>query len=356
MKEISLCVIVKNEEKNINSFLESVKVFVDEVIIVDTGSTDKTLDIIKEFIKNDDKIKIFVFDKKLDGLSEPRNFSLDKATKDWVLVLDADERLAQKDIEKIREIIKNEEYVGYYLIQRQYTNESGMTGWISSLNDTYPESKVAAGWFPNPILRLFKNDKRIRYYGKIHEIVDESVQKIGKISVTDIPIHHFGLLNISQGNRVDRNIELLKKELELGEKEKFFVYFQIATNFLSKEDYENAVENLKKSIEENQSFFPSLINLGGIYLKLDKLDEAEKYLRKALEIKQNPDIYNNLGILHVKKGELNKAVRKFEKAVELNSNSADAFYNLGLVYSELGKKDKAEIFLQRAKNLNPKYK
>src|SRR3990167_8792325 len=96
MSTISLCMITKNEEKWLEQCLNSVKEIVDEIIIVDTGSTDKTKEIAKKF-----NAKFFDF-KWIGDFSAARNESLNHATKDWILVLDADETIAKEDLEKIK--------------------------------------------------------------------------------------------------------------------------------------------------------------------------------------------------------------------------------------------------------------
>src|SRR3989338_6646287 len=98
---ISLCMIAKNEEKHIEECLNSVKDIVDEIIIVDTGRTDKTKQIGKKF-----NAKIFDF-KWVDDFSAARNKSLKHATKDWILVLDADEVVESIDLNKIKELTKD---------------------------------------------------------------------------------------------------------------------------------------------------------------------------------------------------------------------------------------------------------
>src|SRR3989338_7693689 len=99
MPTISLCMITKNEEKYLEQCLDSVKDIVDEIIIVDTGSKDKTKEIAKKF-----SAKIFDFEW-VDNFSAARNESLKHAAKDWILVLDADEVVEKKDLERIKELI-----------------------------------------------------------------------------------------------------------------------------------------------------------------------------------------------------------------------------------------------------------
>ena len=94
MISLSLCMIVKNEEMVLKRCLDSVKNIVDEIIIVDTGSTDKTKDIAKKFTKN-----IYDF-KWIDDFAAARNYSFSKATKEYIMWLDADDVILKKDREK----------------------------------------------------------------------------------------------------------------------------------------------------------------------------------------------------------------------------------------------------------------
>src|SRR3989344_5073579 len=103
MSTISLCMITKNEEQFLEQCLNSVQELVDEIIIVDTGSTDKTKEIAAKFTD-----KIFDF-KWGDVFSKARNESLKQATKDWILVLDADEQLDQDGIREVKKSVLNEE-------------------------------------------------------------------------------------------------------------------------------------------------------------------------------------------------------------------------------------------------------
>lgn len=350
-KGISLCIVAKNEEKNLPDFFKSTKDYVDEIIFVDTGSADKSIEIARE-----NNCKIFNFEQGKNWIIGARNLSLDKASKSWILVLDPDERINSRDFNKLRELMREEKYTGYYLIQRQYTNKIGTVGWISSKGDRYEESKIANGWHENPILRFFKNDKRIRYEGMPHDLVDKSVKQIGKVCLTDIPIHHFGEMNRDEYNKNERNIEFLKKSLEKENKERFYILFQLASEYIYKKDFDNAIKYLKESVELNPDYYLSLVNLAGIYIKLKKYDDAEKVLIKALKIEQTADGYNNLGIVYSEKNELNRAIRKFEKAIELNPSSADANYNLGLVYLKKAEDKRAIEYFEKAIELNPEYK
>ena len=156
--------IVKNEEKYLRECLNSVKDIIDEIIIVDTGSTDDTINIAKEF---NAKIYNYIW---IEDFSDARNFALNKSTGDWILYLDADERLSAKSINKLKNIIKKNELSGYRCI-------------VNSIDDINGKPNLMR------YTRLFHNNPSIRFKGKIHEQIDDSLLENGyKISDTDIEI------------------------------------------------------------------------------------------------------------------------------------------------------------------------
>ena len=150
---ISLCLIVKDEGKNLRDFLNHHSDLFDELIIVDTGSKDDTASIAKEFTD-----KVFSF-KWNDDFSEARNFSISKATKDYILWLDPDERISKKDFEKIKGLNKEE---GYSFIQKSFTENRG-----------HPRYKD--GCYIRRICKLFRNNN-IKFIYPIHETVVEQTQ------------------------------------------------------------------------------------------------------------------------------------------------------------------------------------
>jgi len=154
--------VIKDEERLLDKFLNFIKDYVDEIIIVDTDSKDNSKEIAKKYTS-----KVYDF-RWNDDFSEARNFSISKATKDWILVLDPDEEISINDLKKIKEIISEGKYNGYRLIQETYFNDE----------------KIGT----RGICRLFRNDERIRFEYNIHETVKNSVGKIGK---TGIVIKHY---------------------------------------------------------------------------------------------------------------------------------------------------------------------
>ncbi len=176
MPTISLCMIVKDEEQFIKDFLDSIKDLVDEIIVVDTGSKDKTVEIAKKFTD-----KIF-FKEFNNNFSELRNFSIEKATKDWVLWLDPDERINKEDFNKIKELAKNKNKLGYSFIQKTYTNITIHPRFVAE------EAHGFKGYFVRRICKLFQNNRGIKFQYPVHETVKDSIDNIER---TDIVINHF---------------------------------------------------------------------------------------------------------------------------------------------------------------------
>lgn len=147
MLPISAVVIVYNEEKNIRDCLESLK-WVDEIVIIDSGSTDKTLEIAREYT---DKI----FFKVWEGFSQQRKFSLEKVSHDWVVCIDADERISKELQDEILLLNKNGfKSAGYFIPRRNFFLGKHITSCF---------------WYPDYQLRLFNKHSTNVSDRKVHE-------------------------------------------------------------------------------------------------------------------------------------------------------------------------------------------
>jgi len=183
---ISLCLIVKNEGKHLRKLL---KRYVDEIVIVDTGSTDKTVKLAAMFTN-----KVFSY-KWNDDFSKARNYSIKKATKDWILVMDPDEKIKKEDLTKLRKLTKEApgNILGYRLIQKTY----------------YKNRLIST----RGICRLFRNNRKIRFIYPIHETVRESIKSLGgKIAKSGIIIRNYPKLSKEKSNYY---LKLLKKKAKL---------------------------------------------------------------------------------------------------------------------------------------------
>lgn len=177
MPRLSLAMITKNEEKTLERCLQSVKDIVDEIVVVDTGSTDKTVGIAKKYTD-----KVFNF-KWIDDFSAARNYSFDQCTGDFILWLDADDIIKLSDAEKI----KNFDFSDKEIIICNYIY----------FHDEYNQSVLIV-----PRERIIKRSLGLRWKGEIHEYIPLH----GKQYISDIDIHHY-----REGGSSKRNLRILER-------------------------------------------------------------------------------------------------------------------------------------------------
>lgn len=233
---ISLCMIVKNEEEMLGRPLKSASSFVDEIIIVDTGSTDKTKEIAKEF-----NAKIYDF-KWINDFSAARNFAFSKATKDYVFWLDADDYIDEENVSKINEL------------------KSYLPKDVDSFTMNYSLSRDDNGntTFSLRRNRLVKRKNNFKWIGRIHEYL----AVYGKQLNTDITINH-GKIKA----HTDRNLkifrEMQKNNEEFSTRDLFYFANELYYNGLYNEaiiKYEEFLDLKEGWIEDRKTATMNLIN------------------------------------------------------------------------------------------------
>jgi glycosyltransferase involved in cell wall biosynthesis len=174
MEKLSVTIISYNEEKNIRDCLESVQ-WADEIVVIDSFSIDKTIDICREYTDR-------VYQNKWPGFVEQKNFALTKASHNWILSIDADERVSDELGEEIKGLLSNSlKYDGYYIPRKTfYVNK-----WI-----------LHCGWYPDYKIRLFKKDKG-RWEGTGGTAIHESVKVNGRVGYLKGDILHHSFPTIS---------------------------------------------------------------------------------------------------------------------------------------------------------------
>jgi glycosyltransferase involved in cell wall biosynthesis len=339
--------ITKNNQDSIEKAISSVKNLVDEIIIADTGSEDNTKKIAGEYTD-----KIFDFSWNFN-FSEAKNFVVSKAVYDWILNLDADETISEKDSEKIKLLVENadKKTLGFSFIQRNYNRGLGNFSSVSCVDDEYDEAKIAPCFTPRRIVRLFKNHPEIKFQGNVHDSPEKSILKLGKIHETGIPIHHFGMLNRSP-ERTKMYIDIEKKNL----KPDFFQHYQIASQLHSIGKTEQAIRFLNSSIKLNPCFHLSWLELGIIYIKRGMISEALKSLKKAESLGSHEMIFSHLGVVYGMLENFPLSENYFNKALSINNKNADTHFNLGLTLQNQGKTEQAEKEFKKSAYLNPVYK
>lgn len=262
---ISVCMIMMNEEGFLERCFRSIKRYVDEIVIVDTGSTDNSVNIARQYT---DKI---VRVKWEDDFAAARNTSLDLATKDWILVLDPDEVIASRDMLELYRYTRNFELGAYRLGTRNYTNSFRQFGFVRNPND-YEEGKGFSGYVNSSKTRFFRRKHGLHFFGCWHEMVDYDIQ-VKKVMVGDspIPIHHYSGELTPEGFQRKRAfyLRLAKKKLKLNPEDPQTLYeAAVAENIAG--HIQNAYVHLKKScdllpkIADRFFFFASLANRLGL--------------------------------------------------------------------------------------------
>lgn len=190
---LSACLIAKNEEMTLERCLQSLQGIADEVILVDTGSTDRTVAIAESL-----GAKVFHYEWDQD-FSHARNESLRHASGDWILVIDADEYLDERQKGNLRAFLETADAEGVFVTQRNYL---GSIGHIVNI-------------MPIRVMRLFRRGHT--YSGAIHEQVADSVARTKRpIGVFDLNLHHVGYTNefVSRKAKSDRNTKLIEEALK----------------------------------------------------------------------------------------------------------------------------------------------
>ncbi|MBI5191894.1 MAG: tetratricopeptide repeat protein [Nitrospirae bacterium] len=345
---ISLCMIVKNEEANLAQCIKSVHRIVSEVIVVDTGSEDRTIEIAREY-----GAQVYNF-KWNDNFSDARNMSLDLATKDWILILDADEIIAERDIESLRLLCESKEYDAFSFLTRNYINDSRGAVWIQNDN-SYKEGSGNSGWFPSRKVRLFRNDRRIRFSGVIHELVEDSVRNLKLIiGETAIPVHHYGAgkSGLSLREKRIKYINYCRMKIE-EEPENPKAYYEYGIECCEYGLAAEAVEAFKKVLDINPDFPFVHGYLGASLITLGFHREAIVYLNQGINKEpDNPGLYNNIASAYYEIGDYDKAIIYYKKAIDLKPDYASCYKNIGLSYLKLDDKSHAVESLEKALLLN----
>lgn len=331
MQTISLCMITKNEEKNIKSCLESVANIVDEIIIVDTGSTDKTIDIAKSY-----GAKVFSY-KWNNDFSEARNISLEKATKDWIIVLDGDEVLPKEDGKKLKNIINNTSMEALYLRLENIVDNK-------SLGDAV-------------VLRVFKNNKLYKFRNKMHEQVIFSIEEHAgkdKIQATNLKILHYGydpkIYNMEEKQK--RNLKILESYPE--EERDGYFYYSIGNEYSRANDVNKSLDMYYKGLEYAKNSYPNqlpsylpylILNISKSLASLKKYDEAINILSEFKDKYPNfRDLYFLQCLYYIEIGKTTKAKEALLEYLNCDysiymfpDNNFEDSYNMGTLLRQLRK-------------------
>jgi glycosyltransferase involved in cell wall biosynthesis len=222
---LSLCMIVKNEERNLPLCLDSVRDLAREIIVVDTGSTDRTPVIAASY-----GAEVIPFDFSVADFAAARNHALAHARGGWILMLDGDETLDQAGAPLIEKLVAMDKNEGYFLERhnRFSASETPLTDYV---------------------VRLFPNRPYHRYRGRVHETVDASIlSRGGRLCKTGIRIdHNFSLDREARNRKNHWYIQILKEEIAADASDDSRLDF-LAAEYHQLEMFDEAIETAERIV------------------------------------------------------------------------------------------------------------
>ena len=337
MIPVSVCIIAKNEEKNIEKCLRSIHKHPFEIVVVDTGSTDRTKKIASRYA---DKLLDFTW---VNDFSAARNFSIEAASHDWILVIDCDEFIEKINFQEMQKLMEQYPYA---------------IGQLTRDNLCYNKRQELVH-STDLVERLF--NRRLHHYeGSIHEQV---VRKDGTQAygfTFPLLITHTGYVGTEEEieAKAQRNITMLKAELKLHPEDPY-LFYQLGESYMLRNDYENAFQYFDRGfyldVDESLEYVQRMMNSYGYSMLYTERIE------KALTLENVYDCFNNnadflylMGNIYLKARLNEKALLEFLRATKIErhfdegTNSYRAYHNIGCIYEAYGQYDEARKYYQQA--------
>jgi glycosyltransferase involved in cell wall biosynthesis len=299
-KTLSVCMIVKNEEKNVGDCLETVKDFADQVVVVDTGSTDRTVEIAEKY-----GAKTIRSEWRGD-FSYSRNVSLDYADSQWILWLDADDRIPPTEAEKFMKLKIASSDRAFYLRIRNVLPGGFGEQWYQ--------------------LRMFPNHPEIRFERKVHEQVAFAISRL-KMPVfrEDVRIDHvgYGTPEIKRQKAI-RNREILLADFPRYRLDPAYVS-SIGDSYFLTEDFDSAIQWYLKVLEipygersQPDIFRQMPTSIALSYERMGEWEKAHRWIEKAIQaFPQKIDSLFLAAGLREKMGDLAGAAALYERIIQV---------------------------------------
>lgn len=350
MSTISLCMIMKDEEATLMQCLASVRGLVHEIVIVDTGSSDRSIEIAESF-----GAKVFSAPWE-DDFSKVRNLSLSHAASEWILVLDADEVIDPADHARIRGLVDRES-TAYKLTQRHYTNDLRQNKAVACSGKHPKWERDYQGYFESSLIRLFPNNKGIEFRGVVHELVEATAENRADLAIEDsgVIIHHFGFTPEALARRDKSTLySTLAEKKVSAEPTNWQAFYELGIQHNLAGRREEAaiafIESIK--LEPNQLWVWS--NLAQTLAALNRADQANEAFQRALAL--DPfckEALSNYGVFLFRCNRFDEAEGALRRALEVDQNFITGWCNLGMVLARAGKASAAALAYHRAIMLNP---
>lgn len=304
MINISACVIVKNEAENLPRWLECMQVLADEMVVVDTGSTDDTIAIAKRA-----GAKVYEF-PWCNDFAKAKNFALSKAKGQWILFLDADEYILAADFAAVRDLIrryeKNLTILGFMcrLVNIDVDNHN------QYLNDGYQ-------------IRCFRHLPNLQYTGAIHEVLQyKGKEKCSMELVKDFTIYHTGYSSHIMQRKYQRNIKLLLAKQGTDEFRDADDYY-LGDCYYGLGEYEKVIMHIRRAIKNKVKVLGNEVRMYAIFIQsMIFLQRSEAEVQAAIAearkvLPQAPELVMLMGQDAWKRKKYQAAEKAFRKCLEM---------------------------------------
>lgn len=346
---ISLCMVVKNEAEYLEDCLKHISPWVRELIVVDTGSSDDTPAIAERC-----GARVFSFPWNND-FSAARNFSLRQANEPWILVLDADERLALREAEKLSSLVRFASApAAFSFLQRNYLNGSGQLTWDQSWQANthqYEEGRGYAGYIDIAVARLFPRHPQVGFSGCVHESVEGALAASGiPLKQSGLVLHHYGQVRDSARMRAKMHLYL---ELGMNKLEQEPVsaraHFELGIQHQALEQYAEAIPHFVAAVKHDASFAIADLYAGICHSRLEQYGPAGQHLEKARRsLPASAELECELGLLDLKEGRAQAAAAWFEGILQRQPTHVASLSYLGAVRTSQGKLGEGIALLEKA--------
>ncbi len=292
--KLSVCLIVKNEQDVLERCLNCVKQFADEIVVVDTGSTDQTIQIAKKFTN-----KVFNFKWNYD-FSAARNYSFSQASCPLIMWLDADDVVLSEDIKKINSLKNRDQHADMYMFEYVLTHDENMVAKFSYARE-----------------RMFLKSKNYRWVDPIHEVIVPS----GKIEYVDIKIYHEKIRPTLKGRNLKIYQKLKQKKVIFSPRQQFYYSRELMFNGF----YKKAITEFKKFLRMPDGWIENkiqaCIDLASCHQNLNQFEEAcDAVLKSFVFAPPRGEAVCALGELFLNQKRYDDAVFWYNLALSLKPN------------------------------------
>ena len=344
MLPVSVCIITKNEEQYIGTCLEKLSRYDWEIIVTDTGSTDRTVEIAKRYTPN-----VFHF-PWINDFSAARNYCISKASRCWILNVDCDEYLTCSETPQE---MKRRLSPCFQLPQ-----QAGMIEIInphaSSINDTVSVEHIA---------RFFHKDY-YTYQGTVHE--QPAPIAGGPVSYFSLPLsfYHAGYSDEAVlKKKAARNIQLLEQAILNNDKDPY-LYYQLGQSHFVTGDARKACDafeqGLSFEVDPNLQYVRTMVeSYGYSLLQLKKYEQALQFEGIYETFCSHADFVFLMGLIYMNNAMFDEAIAQFLHATDIPDHSVDgvnsylAYYNAGVIYECAGMAEEALGFYEKCGEYQP---